>query len=124
MFDKKEPEKNIKQADTIIGQSVRVKGNFHGQGNFIVEGIVEGSVKTTNYLLVGQKAEISANIEAKDSIISGKIKGNIKIQNYLEIKSGASINGDIKAKEISIEKGAKLNGNVVMANQENEKSNK
>ena len=124
MFDKKELEKNIKQADTIIGQSVRVKGNFHGQGNFIVEGNVEGSVKTTNYLLVGKKAEINANIQAKDANISGKITGNIKIQNYLEIKSSAVIKGDIETLQISIEKGATLNGHVQMVNEEHGKNNK
>ena len=116
MFDNKNnKEGSIKDAETIIGQSVKVKGNFHGEGNIIIEGSVEGSIVTSNFLLIGTKAKINANVEAKDANIGGEINGNIKIKGYLEIKSSAKINGDIEAVEISIEKGAILNGNCNMS---------
>ena len=114
MFEKKDNETNIKEAETIIGHSVKVKGNFHGQGNIIIEGRVEGSVKTDNYLLIGEKAKILADIKAKDAKIGGEIQGNIKIAGYLEIKSSAKIKGDIETSHISIEKGAIINGNCLM----------
>ena len=114
MFNKESGEANIKDAETIIGQSVKVKGNFHGQGNIIIEGEVEGSVKTKNFLLIGDKAKIIADIQAKDANISGKITGNITVEGYLEIKSSAKIRGDVSASLISIEKGAILNGNCRM----------
>ena len=115
MFDNKSnKESNIKDAETIIGQSVKVKGNFQGQGNIIIEGSVDGNIITSNFLFIGSKAKINANIEAKDANIGGEVNGNIKIQGYLEIKSSAKINGDIDATEISIEKGAFLNGNCNM----------
>ena len=50
----------LEKAETIIGPTVKVKGNFHGQGNIIIEGIVEGSVKTTNHLFIAEKAKILA----------------------------------------------------------------
>ena len=114
MFEKKDSETNIKEAETIIGQSVKVKGNFHGQGNIIIEGQVEGNVKTDNYLLIGEKAKIIADIKAKDAKIAGEVQGNIKISGYLEVKPTAKINGDIEANHISIEKGALLNGHCLM----------
>ena len=52
MFNKENNSDLIKNAETIIGQSIKVKGNFHGQGNMIIEGSVEGSIKTNNFLLV------------------------------------------------------------------------
>ena len=114
MFKDQKQNTDIKQAETIIGASVKVKGNFHGDGNIIIEGEVEGSVKTKNFLLVGKTAKISADIAAKDARIGGTISGNIKVQDYLEIVSGARVNGDIHAKELSIEKGAILNGHCHM----------
>ena len=117
MFDNKsKKEGGIKDAETIIGQSVKVKGNFQGQGNIIIEGSVEGNVITSNFLFIGSKAKINANVEAKDANIGGEVNGNIKTQGYLEIKSSAKISGDIEATEISIEKGAVLNGNCNMSN--------
>jgi cytoskeletal protein CcmA (bactofilin family) len=121
MFNSKESkEPNIKEAETIIGPQIKVKGNFHGQGNIIVEGSVEGDIKTTNYLLLGNKSVIVANIEAKDAKISGQVNGNVKIGGYLEISSSAKITGDIEATELSIEKGAILNGNCKMTNSKNQ----
>ena len=117
MFNKKNDE-NIKEAETIIGPSIKVKGNFHGQGNIIIEGKVEGSVKTNNYLLVGEKSIISANIEAKNAKINGKVTGNIQIGEYLEIGSTSIINGDVNTKILSIAKGAIINGNCSMGRQE------
>lgn len=114
MFKDQKKDTDVKQAETIIGASVKVKGNFHGDGNIIIEGEVEGSVKTKNFLLIGKSAKISADVTAKDARVGGKVSGNIKVQGYLEIESSARINGDILAKELSIEKGAILNGTCHM----------
>lgn len=103
-----------KEAETIIGPTVKVKGNFHGQGNIIIEGIVEGSVKTTNHLLIANKAKIMANVEAKEAKIGGRVDGSIKVDGYLELDSTAIINGDIDASKLSVEKGAIINGNCRM----------
>lgn len=114
MFNKDNNSHDIKEAETIIGPSIKVKGNFHGEGNIIIEGTVEGSVKTNNFLLVSEKATVIANVNAKNSKIGGKISGNIKIDGYLEIASTARIDGDIFALDISVEKGAKINGKINM----------
>lgn len=118
MFNKEVENTNIKTAETIIGPSIKVKGNFHGQGNIIIEGEVEGSVKTDNNLLVGDKAKIIANIESKEAKIGGQITGNVKVKGYLEITASAKINGEIEASLLSIEKGAIINGKCTMGTKE------
>jgi len=119
MFNNKEA--SFKEAETIIGQSIKVKGNFHGEGNIIIEGIVEGSVKTNQSLLIGNKAKISANISAKSATIGGEVIGDIKIKGYLEILSSAKIFGNIVAEQFSIEKGAIFNGNCETLSQTKDK---
>lgn len=115
MFNnQKENSTNLTKAETIIGPSIKVNGNFHGEGNMIIEGIVEGSVKTNQNLFIGNKSKISASVEANDAKIGGEINGDIKINNYLEILASAKINGNITASKISIEKGATFNGNCIM----------
>lgn len=124
MFTKENKKIDIKDAETVIGPSIRVKGNFHGEGDIVIEGKVEGSVKTNNYLLVGNKAKIVAEVEAGNAQIGGEITGNIKIKGYLEITSSAKIYGDIETSEISIEKGAILNGKCLMTKQSHTDSHK
>ncbi|MCF7820318.1 MAG: polymer-forming cytoskeletal protein [Candidatus Pacebacteria bacterium] len=116
MFGNKEKNlEKIKDAETIIGGSIKVKGNFHGKGNIIVEGSLEGSLKTDASLLVGEKAKISANVLAKDAFVNGSITGNVKIEKDLFIGKTAKITGDISCEQVSIEKGAIINGNFIMS---------
>lgn len=124
MFTKENKKIDVKDAETVIGPSIRVKGNFHGEGDIVIEGKVEGSVKTNNYLLVGSKAKIVADVEAGNAQVGGEITGNLKVKGYLEITSSAKIYGDVETNEISIEKGAVLNGKCIMVKQAHAESHK
>ena len=110
----KQSNKDTKEVETVIGPSVRVKGNFKGTGNVIVDGKLEGSLKTAGILFVGDQAKVSANIEAQEASVGGEIIGNIKTVGYLEIASTAKITGDIECGKLSIEEGATLNGKCTM----------
>jgi cytoskeletal protein CcmA (bactofilin family) len=114
MFGKQNDDTNFKEVETIIGPSVKVKGNFHGEGNIVVEGIIEGGLKTAGNVLVGDKAHITANIEANEARVGGAVNGNIKVKGDLAIEATAKINGDIECAFISIERGAMLNGKCSM----------
>jgi cytoskeletal protein CcmA (bactofilin family) len=118
MFNKEGEKGGLKEVETIIGPSVKVKGNFHGQGNIVIEGILEGNLKTGNNLYVGDKAKVTANIEAKEATISGEVNGNVKVRGYLDITSTAKILGDIEASSLSIARGAILNGKCTMSPEE------
>jgi cytoskeletal protein CcmA (bactofilin family) len=109
---KDNPNKSGKNAETIIGQSVKVEGDFIGEGDVIVEGIVVGNLRTKNHLTVGSEAKIQAEIGAQSAFVAGEIIGNVKIDDYLELTATASIAGDVSAGLISIERGAKINGKV------------
>jgi len=118
MFNKETRLEKFKDAETIIGASIKVKGNFQGQGDIIIEGSLEGSLKTDANLFIGGKAKVVANIESRDTIINGEVRGNIKTKGYLALGSTARIFGDIQYNELSIEKGAIINGQLLMLAEE------
>jgi len=113
MFNKENKPERFKDAETIIGSSIKVKGNFQGQGNIIIEGCLEGSLKTEANIYIGDKAKVTANIEAKEAIINGVLNGNVKSRSYLALGSTARITGDIQYGEISVERGAIINGQML-----------
>jgi cytoskeletal protein CcmA (bactofilin family) len=115
MFNKENKLEKFKDAETIIGAAIKVKGNFHGQGNIVIEGVLEGSLKTDANIFIGEKARVTANVEAKDLIVNGEIRGNVRVGNYLSLGGTARIVGDIQYGEISIEKGAIINGQLISA---------
>ena len=116
MFKKDSALGNFNEAETIIGESVQVKGHFESNGNIVINGMLEGEIKTRGSILVGEKAKIDANIDAEEISVKGHINGNLKISGYLAIGPSAKIFGDVSCSQISVEKGAEINGKVVLNN--------
>ena len=101
------PAKNV---ETIIGPSVKVEGDFNGDGDVIVEGIVVGNLRTKNHLRVGKDAKVRAEVNAQSAFIAGEVSGNITVESEISLTASAKIKGDITASILSVERGAKING--------------
>ena len=119
MFNKESEANNVQGAETVIGPSIKVKGDFHGEGDIIIEGSVEGEISTKQFLSVGANAKIIANVSANNGKIAGQVTGDVNIDGYLEILKTAVIKGNITTNEISIEKGATVHGRLSMTKENN-----
>ncbi len=114
MFNKNQPTVHTKNIETIIGPSVKVEGDFKGEGDLVIEGVLIGNLETKNNLKIGQNAVVQAEIKANNAFVSGKVKGNVTIKGKIEIASTAVIHGDIKEQIISMESGSLIQGKITM----------
>ena len=105
-----------KPIDTVIGSEVVIEGNIIAKNAIKIDGKVNGDIKAGSVVL-GQKAEISGNIESNNLVIYGKVTGNIQCQD-LVLKNSGNINGDIKTVAIEIQHGGKYNGSLSMSMQQ------
>lgn len=108
------------QADTVIGVEVNVKGNLQNKGSILVNGKVEGEIKSDENVTIGETATVTGPIVAKTILISGKVNGTVEATEKLEIDPTGIINGDIKTKILIVREGAVFNGNSSMNQQEKE----
>lgn len=118
MFNKNQDIAHSGKIETIIGPSVKVEGDFKGDGDLVIEGMLIGNLQTKNNLKIGQNAVVEAEVKANNAFISGKVKGNINVKGKVEITATAVILGDIKAQIISIESGALVQGRLIMPTRE------
>ncbi|MEA3249578.1 MAG: polymer-forming cytoskeletal protein [Patescibacteria group bacterium] len=102
------------EAETIISASVKVEGDFVSQGNVLIEGEVEGSMKTEKDLHVGEHARIAADVAAASATVAGEIRGNVDVSQRLQLEPTAKVYGDIKTRDLVIASGAVVNGRIVM----------
>lgn len=115
MFEKQKSEGvKAEGAETIVGTSVKLKGNLKSDGDIIIDGIVTGELKTKGSVIIGKNANIIANIKAKDVIISGAVQGNIEAIDRLEITETGRVVGDISSNVLSIAAGALFSGSSKM----------
>jgi cytoskeletal protein CcmA (bactofilin family) len=100
--------------DTVIAEGVRVEGDFKSDGNVVIEGEVKGMIATSQHLVVGPNALITAEVKAGSADIAGTIQGNLTVSGKLEIRGSAQLQGDVMATDLMIESGAIINGKISM----------
>ncbi len=121
---KKRPEKEKQSGSisTLIGVDARIEGHLDFAGTLRLDGQLEGQMTGRNgVLIVGEKAQIKADINVHKAVIMGTITGSVSALDKIELYPPAKITGDICAPMITIESGAILNGKCVMQKPEEAK---
>ena len=117
MFSKNNKGKGAAKNDTpaatpappsIISADLKIVGDLHSEGEIQIDGAVEGDIRT-DALLIGEQASIRGEIIAESIIIHGTINGEIKAKSVRLAKT-AHVVGDIVHQDLSIEKGAFMEG--------------
>ena len=98
---------------TVIGSSLRIKGEVKGNEALQIDGKIEGPILLTGHeLTVGSYAELISEVQAGAVTVYGKIVGNVQAHSRVDIKRDGSITGAISTARISIEHGAHFKGRI------------
>jgi len=101
------------ESATVVGRSMKIRGEFNGADDLLVDGEIEGSIRlSASRLTVRAEGRIRASVVAQDIIVIGRIEGDIRATGRVELRDGAVVIGDVFAARISIEDGAVLRGAV------------
>ena len=99
----------------VIGAKTTVKGELLGDEDIVVEGTVEGHVRISRDLHVGQAGRLRASIEAQSIVVGGEVVGDCIAATRVELQPTGRLIGNIRAPRIVIAEGAMFKGNSDMA---------
>jgi cytoskeletal protein CcmA (bactofilin family) len=105
---------NSKSSDSVLGPTLRFKGELSAEEDLLILGSVEGSIKHTAKLTVGEQGTIKADIEAAHINIDGKVEGNLYASAAASIRETADVKGDIYAPTVALFEGARFKGKIDM----------
>jgi cytoskeletal protein CcmA (bactofilin family) len=97
-----------------LGPRDSLHGRLEIQGDLKVAGNVEGELKASGDVSVGEGAAIQASIEGANVNVRGQVTGNVTAKKRLTLGGSGRLNGDVKVARLTVEDGATLNGNVTM----------
>lgn len=97
---------------TVIGPAARIKGEVSFEGPAHILGFIEGSVRSTDLLHVGEGASVKATIQAGHIVVDGSVEGDLLGQERVELNAGARVVGDISAATLAVAAGASFSGHV------------
>lgn len=108
-------EPSANKLDTIIGQGASVNGLIATEGSLRIDGRVEGEIKSTGDVIIGEKGVVIASISAQNISVAGSVNGNITANGKLDLLASGKIIGDICIEDLVICQGAILKGEVEMS---------
>ncbi len=99
---------------SVIDQGCELEGRFRFSGTLIINGKFRGELLSAGTLLVGEAAELDAEVSAGTIIVNGSINGNITARERVELRAGARIAGSIVTPALVLEEGVVFDGRCGM----------
>ena len=97
-----------------IESSTKVKGEILSDGDFRIDGTLEGSIKTKGKVVVGKEGTIKGAVSCSNADVEGKINGNLFVSQILSLRSTSVIDGDVVIGKLIVESGATFNASCSM----------
>jgi cytoskeletal protein CcmA (bactofilin family) len=111
--EKKQDKKRVMEIN-VVAKNTSIVGDIKSEGDFRVDGTLEGTLKTLGRVIIGVDGLIKGNIEATNADIQGKFSGQLLVSKTLTVKATATISGEVSIGKLSVEPGANFNATCAM----------
>jgi len=107
------------QHQTVLGQTVVMKGELSASEDLLIEGQFEGTISLEDHCLtVGADGQVKAEVRARQVVILGTITGKVVAREKVEIRRSGHLIGDLTAGAVAIEEGAYFKGSIDILREE------
>lgn len=103
-----------RNANSVIGAGVVIKGAISAAGDVVVAGTLEGDLVSQARVVVAAGGFVKGRIEASEIVIGGKLVGDSVAAKALSLQGSAEVRGDVTTPQIVIEPGATFVGRCSM----------
>ena len=100
--------------NALHGRGSEFDGKLTFEGTVRIDGKFNGTIVTSDVLVVGEGAKVSAEITCGTIIIHGEVTGNVKARVAVEMHAPARVRGNVETPALMIEKGVLFEGQTKM----------
>ena len=104
----------VGEINTLLGRGSEFEGKLTFEGTVRIDGKLSGEIFSDDVLVVGEGAEVHAEIDIGEIIIQGSVVGNIRAKRGVEIHAPGRVRGDITTPSLQIDKGVIFEGRCFM----------
>ncbi len=104
------------EINTLLGRGSSFEGKLTFEGTVRIDGKLSGEIFSDDVLVVGEGAEVSAEIDVGVIIVEGSVTGNIRAKRSVELHAPARVKGNIETPSLYIDKGVMFEGHSKMEN--------
>jgi cytoskeletal protein CcmA (bactofilin family) len=100
--------------NALLGRGSEFDGKLAFEGTVRIDGNFTGEISTSDTLIVGDGARVTAEITCGTVVVHGEINGNIKASQAVELHKPARVKGDVTTPSLMMERGVVFNGRSQM----------
>ncbi|MFK7783291.1 polymer-forming cytoskeletal protein [Psychroserpens sp.] len=97
-----------------IAKGTTITGDIISDGDFRIEGSVQGNIKTPGKVVIGKTGIINGTLKSANADIEGKFTGKLLLSDTLSLKSSAHVEGEVIVGKLAVEPGATFNATCSM----------
>lgn len=105
---------SAREVQAHLGVGSRVEGKLTFEGSVRVDGQVEGEISAQDTVIIGEGAEITAQITANVIVVHGRVTGDLNARKRVELKAPAALAGNISTPTLVIHEGVVFEGHCAM----------
>lgn len=102
------------EINTLLGRGSEFEGKLTFEGTVRIDGKLSGEIFSEDVLVVGEGAEVHAEIDIGEIIVQGTVVGNIRAKRAVEVHAPGRIKGDVTTPSLQIDKGVIFEGRCYM----------
>ncbi|MEO6950907.1 MAG: polymer-forming cytoskeletal protein [Polyangia bacterium] len=102
------------EINTLLGRGSAFDGKLTFEGTVRIDGKLSGEIFSNDVLVIGEGAEVSAEIDVGVLIVEGSVTGNIRAKRGVELHAPARVRGNIETPSLFIDKGVMFEGHSKM----------
>jgi len=118
--DKERVGADFGEIRAFLGEGTQFKGVLSFAGAVRIDGHLEGEIVGEELLIIGEPAQVKAEIEVGTLVVSGRVQGAITARERVELLRPSRVIGTIRTPCLVVAEGAVFNGNCEMAGPDEE----
>jgi cytoskeletal protein CcmA (bactofilin family) len=99
---------------TLLGRGSEFEGKLTFEGTVRIDGKLSGEIFSEDVLVIGEGAQVNAEIDVGVIIVEGNVTGNIRAKRAVELHAPARVKGNIETPSLYIDKGVTFEGHSKM----------
>jgi cytoskeletal protein CcmA (bactofilin family) len=102
------------ELNALLGKGSQFEGKLLFEGTVRIDGKFSGEIISTDSLIIGEGAEVKANLTVGTLTCLGDFQGDAKASKAIELKAPAKVRGNLTTASIVIERGVFFEGSCKM----------
>jgi cytoskeletal protein CcmA (bactofilin family) len=109
------PSSPANEITALLGRGTQFEGKLHFEGRVRLDGVFKGEIRSDDTLIIGDGAEVHAEIDVATVIVRGGIvHGNVRAKSSIEIHAPGKLVGNIHSPSVFIDRGVEFQGSCRM----------